>query len=73
MAELDGQRQSLIDSLAQWLREYVGNERNDVQVQLLNGVEADYRQDLVEPDLGRNGTMTLTIWINGGARHSRVA
>ncbi len=72
MEPMDAERQLLVDTLSAWIRENVGDERNQVELQLLNGVEADYRDDLVEPSVGRNGTVTLTIRINGGARHTQV-
>ncbi len=73
MADLDAaQRQIIIDSLAAWLQENLGNVANDVRFQVLHGVEANYRDDLLEPRLATNGTATLTVLINGGARNTQV-
>ncbi len=66
------ERQSLSESLARWLREKIHDERNDVEYELLTGVTADFTEDLLEPQIAQNGTATLTIRINGGARHAQV-
>ncbi len=66
------ERQSLAESLTRWLREKIHDERNDVEYELLAGVTADFTEDLLEPQIAQNGTATLTIRINGGARHAQV-
>ncbi len=73
MAEMTpAERQSLADALTKWLSEKIRDERNDVECELLAGVRADFTEDLLEPELSQNGTATLTIRINGGARHTQV-
>ncbi len=72
MGHLDAKRrQFLIESLSAWLREKIGDERNAVEFELASGVEAAFGDDLMEPELAQNGTATLTIRINGGARHTQ--
>ena len=72
MADLDArQRSFLIDSLSVWLREKIGDEHNRVEFELASGVEAAFGDDLMHPELAQNGTATLTVRINGGARHTQ--
>ncbi len=72
MSHLDPERRDfLIESLSAWLRETIGDATNDVDFELLTGVVAEYGEDLMKPDLAKNGTATLTVRINGGARHTR--
>ncbi len=73
MADLTpAQRRSLIDALATWLNQKIGDERNNVEVDIATGVTADFAEDLLSPELAQNGTATLTIRINGGARHEQA-
>ncbi len=65
------QRRFLVESLSAWLREKIGDERNEVAFELVNGVQAGFGDDLMEPDLEYNGTATLTVRINGGAQHTQ--
>lgn len=72
MSDLDStQRSFLIESLSAWLREKIGDERNRVDFELASGVEAAFGDDLMQPELAQNGTATLTVRINGGARHTQ--
>ncbi len=74
MADLTpAQRRSLIDGLATWLNEKIRDERNHVEIEILTGVTADFAEDLLSPRLDQNGTATLTVRINGGARHAELA
>lgn len=73
MAHLDkSQRQFLIESLTAWLQDKIGDERNEVEFQLANGVSATFTDNLMQPDLAQNGTATLTVRINGGAQHTQA-
>ncbi len=73
MADLTpAQRRSLIEGLATWLNQKIRDERNQVEVEILSGVTADFAEDLVTPRLSQNETATLTVRINGGARHAQL-
>ncbi len=66
------QRRFLIESLSSWLREKIGDEANEVDFEMSAGVEAQFGDDLMQPQLAQNGTATLTVRINGGARHTQA-
>ncbi len=73
MADLSTtQRHFIIESLSAWLRDKIADERNQVDFELASGVAAIFGDNLMQPELAQNGTATLTVRINGGARHTQA-
>ncbi len=67
------ERQALAASLTRWLHQKIRDQGNDVEYELSAGVTADYTEDLLEPQVSQNGSATLTVRINGGARHNQLS
>ncbi len=69
MARLSAaERRQLIDQLSRWLRLAVEDEGNDIEFQVERGLERGFADDLESVLIRPNGTSTLTVRINGGAR-----
>ncbi len=67
------ERQALAAALTRWLHEKIHDQANEVVYELNAGITADYTEDLLEPQITQNGTATLTVRINGGARHNQLS
>jgi hypothetical protein len=69
MARLNrAERQRVIEQLSGWLRLVVEDEGNDIQFQVDRGLERAFADDLESMLIRPNGTSTLIVRINGGAR-----
>ncbi len=69
MARLSAaERRRVLEHLSGWLRQVVEDERNDVEFQVEHGLERGVADDLETTLIRPNGTYTLTVRINGGAR-----
>ena len=69
MARLSAaERRRVIEHLSGWLRQVVEDEGNDVEFRVEHGLERDFADDLETILIRPNGTYTLTVRINGGAR-----
>ncbi len=72
MARLSAaQRRLLAEQLAQWIHERVEDERNDVEFALEHGIHLAIADDLESSWPAPNGSATLVVRINGGARQTR--
>ncbi len=67
------ERQALAAALTTWLHDKIRDQANEVVYELNTGITADYTEDLVEPQIAQNGSATLTVRINGGARHNQLS
>ncbi len=62
------QRESLVEQLSRWLHGRVLDPENDVVCALSSGRHGEIGDDLAPPIPTPNGTWTLVVEINGGAR-----
>ncbi len=65
------QRRVVAEQLAAWIRERVEDESNDVDFAVENGIHLMLEDDLETTRPVPNGSATLVVRINGGARHTR--
>ncbi len=71
MARLsEAQRRLVADQLAAWIRARVEDEGNDVDFAVENGMHLVVEDDLESWRPTPNGSATLVVRINGGARHT---
>ncbi len=62
------QRRLLAEQLAAWLHEWIEVETSDVEFTVESGFRVAVADDLASAYREPNGTATLVIRINGGAR-----
>ena len=66
MAKLSAaERRLIVDHLSSWLERMVGDERNDVEVNLETGMERVLGDDLESSIVRPDGSATLTVRIRG--------
>ncbi len=65
------QRRVLAEQLAAWVRERVQDEANEVDFTVENGIDLLVGDDLESARPVPNGSATLVVRINGGARQTR--
>ncbi len=65
------QRRLLAEQLAEWIHERVEDAANDVDFSVENGIHLLLADDLESARPVPNGSATLVVRINGGARHTR--
>ncbi len=71
MGGLSGaQRRVLAEQLVAWVRERVQDEGNEVDFTVENGIDLLVADDLESARPVPNGSATLVVRINGGARHT---
>jgi hypothetical protein len=64
------ERAALVEQLSTWLRSMVGDEGNEIDFRLERGMLHTFDDDLEQPAVAPNGTFTLIVRVNGGARDS---
>ena len=65
------QRRIVIEQLTAWIEEVVGDESNDVDFAVENGMHLALAADLETTRPIPNGSATLVVRVNGGARQTR--
>ncbi len=65
------QRRLVAEQLAAWIHERIEDEDNDVAFTVENGIHLAVADDLESLRPSPNGSATLVVRINGGARHTR--
>ncbi len=71
MARLsETQRRLLAEQLAAWIHDRVEDGSNDVDFTVENGIHVALADDLESARPVPNGSATLVVRINGGARHT---
>lgn len=74
MARLSpAERRLVVEQLSGWLRQVVEGEDNDVDFHIERGMERASADDLESMKIRPNGTATLVVRINGGARETPSA
>lgn len=64
MAKLNAdERRLIVQNLSMWLERMVGNERNDVEVNLEAGIQRALNEDLESSIVRPDGSSTLTVRI----------
>lgn len=64
------QRRMISERLTQWIHEQICDERNDVEFSVDQGMHLAFGDDLENARPRPNGSATLTVRINGGARNT---
>ncbi len=62
------ERRIVVAQLSGWLHRFVEDEENEVEFQIERGMERAVTDDLESLKVRPNGTSTLIVRINGGAR-----
>ncbi len=72
MARLsEAQRRLVAEQLTAWIRERIEDEANDVDFAVETGMHLAVEDDLESARPAPNGSATLVVRINGGARRTR--
>ncbi len=62
------ERRLVVAQLSGWLHRFVEDEENEVEFHIERGMEGTIADDLESMKVRPNGTSTLIVRINGGAR-----
>ncbi len=62
------QRRLVVEQLSGWLHRFVEDEANEVEFHIERGLDRAVAEDLESMNVRPNGTSTLIVRINGGAR-----
>lgn len=71
MARLsEAQRRLVAEQLTAWIRDRIEDQANDVDFAVETGMHLAVEDDLESTRPAPNGSATLVVRINGGARHT---
>ncbi len=62
------ERRFVVAQLSGWLHRFVEDEENEIEFHIERGMEGTVADDLESMNVRPNGTSTLIVRINGGAR-----